>query len=414
MHVRAKNASDFKDWQFILETHRKIVREWFTHLSTLQRLAVLFVYDRTLGWGKEWERITMDQCVQGIVSEEGVRYAAPFTSCRKRASLVFKSLVQLGALRTEKIGWDRASRYALNFDWTPEMQLPKRLRNGNGSDNGGGNAPLDRGGNAPLMGAETPRYKRVEVKRSEKGRVASASAREGRGELEMAVVEVRKRSKDKSALKKMQGRPLRANGTGFLPNKNRIPLFWKDLWIEYFPGEQLDPMTLASQQILWQYWKKWTEARSEGEFLDYLTWVFQYWNTIRIGSFAWMQSFPKVPALRMLTSGKLRVFFEEAYRERQTVETLSKLQPHERKLRELVEGGMAPEHAQEIVDREFASRREAKELRAARDRLAVMMETHHRREASRKRREDEQPAFKAPRKRSLPVTNNFGKWKEDR
>lgn len=418
-----------------------MVREWFPHLTALQRLALVFVYDRTLGWGKEWERITTRQCATGIVGEDGTRYAAPFTSCHKRAGETLRSLVRLGVLRTEEGGRNRTLRYALCYEWNPEkdgqnleMKLPKRLKVGAETPPKVGAFP------PPKVGAETPPQRDNRNKRNQKEELAFADAKrespkeggiktEERKTIEESIVRLSKKAKARSAVKMTDGRAMRKDGTGFLPRKCRVPLFWRELWSRHFPDVPVDPLPVVSQQVLWQYWKAWTECRPFGEFADFLGWVFENWNAIRLGTFAWMTGFPKAPAVRMVTSSKLRPLFEEAYREKEAVALWRKLEPHERKLRELVENGMDPDKAREVVERQYATKKELAELKASRERMAVMIETFNRRAGSRR---GAGMAQEAPEAESAPsslpgavrpglrkrggkdgATGSFARWKED-
>lgn len=419
MHELQTRASEIRDWQFRIEFLRRITREWFPFLSSTQRLAIIFVYDRTLAWGKEWERITTKHCSEGIFGKDGTCHAAPFTSCRKRAGTILRSLFDLGMLRKQSRNGDRACRYAFNFDWQPTMKLPKRLRMAQEkaqktSNEWGEIAPKDGGESTPMIGVKAPRlirdtsYKGKKVNQTEElanaERVRESS---GKGELEMAIVVVRKRARDKAKDRLTDGRALRKDKSGFLPTKARLPLFWRELWLDCFPGVPLDPLPKISANILWTYWRDWTLARSDGEFSDYLRWVFENWNALRVGSFGWATSFPKAPAIRMIVSVKLRPFFEEAYRECEMVAIWRKMEPHERRMAELVEKGMDPDKAREVVEREFATKKELVELRKARERMSIAMETLARRERAAASSQN------GKRTAPLPDAKSFNKWKDE-
>ena len=67
---------------------------------------------------------------------------------------------------------------------------------------------------------------------------------------------------------------------------------------------------------------------------------------------------------------------------------------------------MDPEKAQQLVEREFATKKELAELSKARQRLSVMMETFNRREDA-----SNSPT---PRKRTpLSSSTNFKKWEDE-
>ncbi len=113
----------------------EILRRWFHHLTALERLAVMFVYDRTCGWNKEWERITVNQFTQGVFGfdeEEGgfECYAAPFSKDRTGAQKVINRLIEKGAILRRDIPGDPkgCKEYSLNEDWDyPTIKVPARV-----------------------------------------------------------------------------------------------------------------------------------------------------------------------------------------------------------------------------------------------------------------------------------------------
>lgn len=114
------------------ELFNYIVRYWFHHLTALERLAVIFIYDRTWGWNKEWEEITVNQFTQGLVRcNEGtwVSYAAPFSKDRTGAQKVIKRLVDKGVIFRRPVPNDSRGmiEYSLNIDWViPDIRFQNR------------------------------------------------------------------------------------------------------------------------------------------------------------------------------------------------------------------------------------------------------------------------------------------------
>lgn len=130
---KEEREKNYQSLRFLSDCLRKINRQWKHALTGKEYEAVMFVLDRTLGWSKEWERITFAQCAEGIWSEEGKCYAAPFASNRIRAGQTIKKLVERGVLLTKKskrIG-DTAKIYKINTAWKPDkaMKIPQRLLN---------------------------------------------------------------------------------------------------------------------------------------------------------------------------------------------------------------------------------------------------------------------------------------------
>lgn len=409
------------------------MREWSIGLSAIQRLALMFVFDRTLGWGKEWEYITLDHCTKGIVAEDGTVYAAPFTSNKQTARKALTELEAMGYLRVQEspiVG--RPKRYSLNFNQVEAyMRVPKRLKNKitGDSEKGTGSAESDtnitQSGvqkwsaegfiSEPPLGCKSGLQRDILriYKKKPKGKTKISDAEPApqvseKENLERAVIKVQTFAKSRLSEKKMKGgRNCRKDGTGFLPKQSNVALFWRELWTEHFPDTPLEAMPLVSQKILWQYWRSWTESRGTGEFLEYLTWIFENWNALRLGSFSWMTNFPKAPSVRLVTSAKLRHVFEEAYKAREAIALWRKLEPHERKLRELVENGMDPDKAREVVEREYSTAKELKKISEARQKLHIAMETAN-------RRQSRTPNGASRRRGPLKMEDHdFGQWKDD-
>ncbi len=108
----------FKSWWFVWKIHHVIVRDWFAELKVQEKLAMIFVFDRTLGWGKQWERISRKQCVIGIFDYDGERIATGFASNHDRAGKVLSALVEKGFLLrkpTEKPS-DNSYLYSINYE----------------------------------------------------------------------------------------------------------------------------------------------------------------------------------------------------------------------------------------------------------------------------------------------------------
>ena len=112
----------YTDWAFQRDVLILIIRAWSFDLSPLELCGVMFVYDRTLGWDKEWEIITRDQACRGVWSQDGLKlYAPPISKDRNRACSVLKRLIAKGFLLRKAKG--KFFMYALNLDY-----LPSRLR----------------------------------------------------------------------------------------------------------------------------------------------------------------------------------------------------------------------------------------------------------------------------------------------
>src|SRR5947207_2303199 len=61
---------DLRDLVFFRDFHRMISRYWKPHLSAAEYSVLDMIVDRTLGWGKLWELISLSHFVRGVWSDE--------------------------------------------------------------------------------------------------------------------------------------------------------------------------------------------------------------------------------------------------------------------------------------------------------------------------------------------------------
>jgi len=93
-------------------------------LTHVEYRALHFILDRTLGWNKTWEKITLKQAVEGI-ENNGVIYASPFSpNSASGASKALKGLLEKGVIEAQA-GPNRTNKYRINEQWQP-MKISKR------------------------------------------------------------------------------------------------------------------------------------------------------------------------------------------------------------------------------------------------------------------------------------------------
>jgi hypothetical protein len=390
---QVKNDKPFHDWIDQRDCLRLVLRDWSLALSAVELRVVLFVYDRTAGWGKEWERVTLDHLTKGVWGKDGTCFASPASTNRRTAQATIAQLVQRGVLLAKPHSSSpRAKQYSLNQHWEPSMKVPKRIREQR--EVTVAELPLlDGGKSATINSGKTATMKRKESKEEGNSEECCSGAATGmakamhqqppsrpagqtREELLAVATQVKARSRAKRAAAMDKGRKLRGDGSGFHPTKAAVDATWLHLWQDNYGDEPLAPLTRVARQILWDYWAKWTMARQAGEFGEYLRWLFENWQALRVGTFAWMKDFPKVPVANMVVSSKLRTAFELAYREKEKIAQWRKQAPHERELARLVdEQGMDPEAAEQLVEQRMGQADQMKELRQEMKRLAYEKET---------------------------------------
>lgn len=405
----SKKENRYRDWEFAREALRKVLRVWSLEFSSLELRTALFVYDRTLGWGKEWEVITTEQASDGVWSEAGECYAAPITKDKARARAALKKLVDKGFLyRRAK---DKTYEYSLNLD---DMKVPKRLKEGVRNR-------ISEGCEIALFtGAKSHSKEYIKRREAKYNMCASAShsaslAADGIEEARNSVERIMVRSKARAEAKKKSGKFERcANGSqsGFVPFKNVLPIIWVDMHKKYFPEASRSAIPAVTLKILHSYAKNWTHLRTSGEFLEYLEWVFANWQTLKAGPFSWMSAFPIAPSARIIVNSKLRVLMEEAFQHREWWSQWSKMDEYERKVEHLVaHKGMDRDKAESIAKKEIGLKDEVRRLKDERHKLELA--------ASRVKQaySQERAALRKQQQRSqsrlLDVEGDFGKWDSD-
>ena len=102
-----------------------MTRSWFPYCSHPERLCLIFVFDRTLGWAKQWERITPGQLADGIKNREGAWLAVGvFPGNRRKARAALRLLTERGALKA-RLRKDGTFDYRINTNWTPTSGVPQ-------------------------------------------------------------------------------------------------------------------------------------------------------------------------------------------------------------------------------------------------------------------------------------------------
>lgn len=405
----------YRDWVFARAALTKIVREWSFSLSLVEFRAAIFIYDRTIGWGKEWEKITTEQMVNGVWNKENTKFfASPIGTNKNRVRKAINSLVEKGLVRKKPIG--KSSMYSLVLD---DMKIPKRLQNT--AKKGAESVPVEGVESVPKKGAESVplrEYKErdLTIERKEKRASATLATLEKEEspltEALYATERVKVRSqKSREERKTKKGVFVRRANSGFVPFKNSLQAVWQDLCRKYFSHVQVGALPFLTSNILHQYALSWTKVRECGEFLEFLEWTFQNWVTLGASVFSWMKDYPLSPSVQIITNRKLRGYIEQAFQEKEMWDAWRKMDEYDRKVYFLVnKRGMDQEKAEEVAKKEVGYAQERKDLEQARKMVELMTKRAKQaieveREALNRQRNNTQ------RKTHLvEVEGDFGKW----
>lgn len=356
---------EYRSWEFSKDVLRLILRDWGNSLSNLEFRAVLFIYDRTLGWGKKWERITGKHFCKGVWSDEKC-YASPISTNRGYVLGVLSDLIERGAVVRERTG--NSYKYCLNLEWKPKMKIPKRIKQDK---------------TVPIVVQEVlqkwdsesvpivVQQREIKNKRDNSVTVAPSGAdKVGETLIEMEkAVRLRTKKSAERTCRLMSGKGGKyercANGekSGFVPSRSSLPEIWRFLFNDSYPKGKLPPVAKASLTILHRYSVEWTKARDEGEFLDYLSWVFENWKALKELCFYWMSDYPDSPSINIMVNAKIRHKIEDAYNEQEEVKRWRSLEEWERKYERLIGKGMDHDKAEAIAKREVGYKDAKDELR---------------------------------------------------
>jgi hypothetical protein len=138
---------------------------------------------------------------------------------------------------------------------------------------------------------------------------------------------------------------------GKFPTYQYIGRIWRELCAETYPAVRHATLTQRGEIVLRGYALSYCrqDGKTPGDklpfenFSKYMEWVVTNWRTIVDNHFVKMGKVPEYPDTRLFTCGSTRGKFEDAYRKRKYIESVSGMDKRERMVFDLVQGGM-PEH----------------------------------------------------------------------
>ena len=121
-----------------------VLDEWMPRLSPAELRVVLYVLRRSAGFQKEWDQISLEQMMTGLVGSGGKRLDHGTGLSERACRGAIRSLVSRGALlREEAVAENGASDvpwYSLDLSWSP----PKDTENGAGDITGVADSAMGR------------------------------------------------------------------------------------------------------------------------------------------------------------------------------------------------------------------------------------------------------------------------------
>jgi hypothetical protein len=348
--VRAKlndkadeSTTNLRDPVWFREWFKVIVREWAQHLTLRQLGMVIFIFDRTAAWGKEWELIRYSSFVTGITNKDGdKRYAAGICGCERSALTLTNELITMGMLRKRR---SREGNYwALNYEWQPNDMNKIRKLNRNPQKLAGLNTQKPAGLNTQKPAGHN----------KSKAQMRNASQKEqypDTGEGSSSIIQealARARAKGQAALERRKTRDA---------HKIKMPdiiRLWAETCREADWAGHITPREYLTKQdayALKAYSTRFSKAFPTQPFSDYLKWVLNNWPGLIAEQFHWMTKAAPPEAPAPLFFIKWCAKFEEAFLHSRAFEKRMTLTPEERKIDKLIRSGMSREDAERSVRR---------------------------------------------------------------
>tara|TARA_R110002153_G_scaffold26421_5_gene82923 strand:+ start:4312 stop:5616 length:1305 start_codon:yes stop_codon:yes gene_type:complete len=360
---------------------------------------IMFIFDRTLGWGKVTEYIPSRHFLEGLRSDTGMIYAPSVGMSERTLRNALRSLDDKGMIHRD-VDFGCRSKYGINFEWktkTEDMKTPKRLKK-NGKE---GLVNSTKGVGKIYQGGEQdlPTHRREEKEEEENQNDSHRQAMEvghveieTREEIMESIKKVESASRLKRDAKKRDGYySNKKDQTGFIPSVAAMQKTWFDLSKKHFPSFAVSGLPSKGLHMLKSYAREWSARNAGKEWVDFLEWIFQNWSAIGRTEFNWMTNRSEVPTIPLVVSAKLRVSLEKAWGDREALETIYAMTPREREVAFLMrDRGITEKQARKM----------AKEKEDILDESNKLGERKQKLELERRALEGERIAFGATKRKS--------------
>lgn len=349
--VSLTSPSLHRDWFRVLH------RQWKPALSHVEYAVAMMVFDRTLGWGKDWEGITYEHFIGGVWARDG-KLIHPGTGFKRKAvAKALASLIKKGALRTQPSEvHTQMIEYSLNYEWIPDMKLtvPKRFR-----ENQFPQSPQ------PVsLKPQTSFPKKLKEEEKEDGTKQTTSA-----DAELAKPGEQKIETDfknetaipeqvdvvGDALLRLNSEHAQRHAARLEKNelgRAELMAIWQRAFTETFQQSLCVPLKVKDIGALRSYGKRWQGASVAGEssvtFGAFVDWSVRNWKVVLDTEMQWCKQPPALPAPLFLV--RFGEHFERAFAARDAVARRSEMTTHQRIVVGLMEGGMTEAAAKEEAD----------------------------------------------------------------
>jgi DNA-binding transcriptional ArsR family regulator len=93
-----------------------LMREWSPYMTHAAYSLLLMIFDRTVGWRKQWERITLMHFEKGVGDRDGNMYHGGTGMSRRTIQRHLRLLIESGAILKRE-----DNEYSINIKWEPRL-----------------------------------------------------------------------------------------------------------------------------------------------------------------------------------------------------------------------------------------------------------------------------------------------------
>jgi len=290
------------DLVFQRDFTRHLLRHWLKHLNGCEAACVLFIFDRTIQWGKLHERIPLRHFTDGIVSRdlkvhsEGVNYSKRqiMTALKKLedGNLIEVLSTSPTAPKLFGIRIEATTDELKQFSNMKKIARPKRMKNVDEDHVGTGEiiSPKKRrtGEETSPTGEKTSPHKR----RKEKTTKSSKEKKLCSADAEQTLTSVEERiAKKQTEREEKRRRYIEQNRTLL---KKELSRFWRDTIANYHDDMRALSLNVAQTSALYGKQKKFVAAMHDESFVEFLDWTIAHWHNIIDSTFHWMTDAPQI------------------------------------------------------------------------------------------------------------------------